>query len=305
VTILLSLLAQILHLALMLATAPTMAGIMDWLDARLSGRPGPPPLTTWRDLIRLSRKTPVLSDNDSAVSQVTPAIALGATLSAAALVPSFTLGMALSPLADVLVIASLLTVARVATALAAFDSGAPLPGLAQQGASALAVLAEPALMLTMAAVALMGSTFNLDLIIGQQHEGVLLPAAASALTLTALLALLLADITAPGRDFDQMFSGLELAMIRATAWLRRLIWIDLVGNLFLPIGIALADSGPAAWLPGLACWTFKLLTAILALSAFHTIFGRIPRHSLPDLIGVAALLALLAVIMVLASAGAA
>jgi formate hydrogenlyase subunit 4 len=305
VTIVLSLLAQLLHLALMLAAAPTMAGIMDWLDARLSGRTGPPPLTPWRDLIRLSRKTPVLSDNDSAVSQVAPAMALGATLSAAALVPSFTLGMALSPLADVLVIVSLLTVARVATALAALDSGAPLPGLAQQGASAVAVLAEPALMLAMAAVALMGGTFNLDLIIAQQHEGVLLPAAASAVTLTALLALLLAAIAAPGRDFDQMFSGLELAMIRATAWLRRLIWIDLIGNLFLPVGIALADSGPAAWLAGLACWAIKLLAAILALSAFHTILGRIPRHGLPDLIGVAALLALLAVIMVLASAGAA
>ena len=37
-TILLSLLAQILHLILMLAAAPTMAGMMDWLDARLSGR---------------------------------------------------------------------------------------------------------------------------------------------------------------------------------------------------------------------------------------------------------------------------
>jgi formate hydrogenlyase subunit 4 len=305
VTVLLSLLAQILHLALMFAAAPTMAGMMDWLDARLSGRTGPPPLTPWRDLIRLSRKTPILSDNDSAVSQVAPAMALGVTLSAAALVPSFTLGMALSPLADVLVIVSLLTVARVAIALAAFDSGAPLPGLAQQGASALAVLAEPALMLAMVALALMGGTFKLDLIIGQQHEGVLLPAAASAVTLTALLALLLADIGAPGCDSDQMFSGLELAMVRTTAWLRRLIWIDLLGNLFLPVGIALPESGPAAWLVGLAGWAIKLVAATLALSAFHTLLGRIPRHSLPDLIGVAALLALLAIIMVLASAGAA
>lgn len=304
-TVVLSLVAQILHLALMLAAAPSVAGVMDGLDARLAGRTGPPLLSPWRDLVRLCRKTPILMDGFSAVTQIAPAVALGATLSAAALVPSFTLGMALSPLADVLVIVSLLTIARVATALAALDSGAPLPGLAQQGASALAVVAEPALMLAMVALALMGGSFNLDLIIGQQREGVLLPAAASAVTLTALLALLLGDMRAPGRDIEQMFGGIELAMIRMAGWLRLVIWVDLVGNLFLPIGIAPTDGFPAAWLVGVACWAVKLAAAILALCGLRAFLGRVPRQSLPDLIGVAALLALLAVIMVLASAGAA
>jgi formate hydrogenlyase subunit 4 len=303
VTIVLSLAAQILHIALMLAAAPILAGAVDWLDARLSGRTGTPLLSPWRDIVRLSRKTITTTENLSIVSHLAPAAVLGATLAAAFLVPSFTLGMALSPLADMLVIVSLLTAARVAGALAAFDSGAALPGLAQQGASALAVLAEPALMLAMLALALMGGSFNLDLIITQQREGVLLPAAASALTLTALLALLLADLSASARDTDQAYGGLNLAMIRTTVWLRRLIWIDLVGALFLPIGIATADSGAAAWLTGLAAWAIKLAAATVALSAFQAILGRIPRHSLPDLIGVAALLALLAVIMVLASTG--
>jgi formate hydrogenlyase subunit 4 len=303
VSLVLSLLAQLLHLVLMVAAAPTMAGLMDWLEARLAGRDGPPVLLAWRDLVRLSRKTPILSDSVSRVSHAAPAITLGATLSAAVLVPSFALGMALSPLADVLVIVSLLTVARVATALPEFDSGAPLPGLAQQGASARAVIAEPALMLVVVALALMGGTFNIDLIISQQRDGVLLPAAASTVTLTALLALLLADIS--DREADPCFGGMELAMIRMAAWMRRLVWIDLAGNLFLPIGLARIDSFPGGWLVGLICWAIKLIAAIVTLSAVQTVLGRIPRHSLPDLIGVAALLALLAVIMVLASAAAA
>ena len=41
-TIVLSLVAQVLHIALMIAAAPTLAGAMAWLDARLSGRTGPP-----------------------------------------------------------------------------------------------------------------------------------------------------------------------------------------------------------------------------------------------------------------------
>jgi formate hydrogenlyase subunit 4 len=301
--VILSLVALILHTGLMIAVAPTIAGVLGWLDARLGGRSGPPLLLPWRDLLRLSRKTPIRVESVSIVSRLAPAVGLGATLAAAALVPSFTLGMALAPLADVLVIVSLLTVARVAAALAALDSGTALPGLAAQGASARAVLAEPALMLAVVTLALIDGSFNLDLIIGQQREGLLLPAAASAVALTAMLALVLAETSIPGGAIDAMFSGTDLAMSRMTGWLRRLIWIDLIGGLFVPVGIATADSGPLGWLTGLGCWAFKLGMFVLGLSAAETLLGRIPRQHLPDLIGVAALLALLATIMVLASTG--
>jgi formate hydrogenlyase subunit 4 len=301
VTILLSLLTELLHIGLMLAAAPTAAGVAQWLDARLAGRTGPSILLPWRDLVRLSRKTPMLSESTSVVSRIAPTAALAATLTAAALVPSFTLGMALSPLADLLVIAALLSAARAAIALAALDSGAALAGLAQQGAGARAVVAEPAMMLVVVALALMGGSFNLDLIIGQQRDGVLLPAAASALALTALVALLLADVSAADPDpSDHVVSGMDLAMLRTTGWLRRLIWIDLIGGLFLPVGIAGTDSLPLAWLIGLAAWAFKLAAVVLCLSAARSLIGPIPRQGLPDLIGVAALLALLATIMVLA-----
>jgi formate hydrogenlyase subunit 4 len=212
--------------------------------------------------------------------------------------------MALAPLADVLVVVSLLTVARVAAGLAALDAGTALPGLAAQRASAAAVLAEPALMLAVVTLALMGGSFNLDLIISQQREGLLLPAAASAVALAAILALVLTEATAAttGR-LDSMLSGTGLAMSLMAGWLRRLVWIDLIGGLFLPVGIATTDSGLLAWLGGLGCWVVKLVVFVLALSAVQTLLGRIPNRRLTDLIGVAALLALLAVIMVLASTG--
>jgi formate hydrogenlyase subunit 4 len=303
VTVVLSLLAQILHIALMVAAAPAVVGVMDWFGARLSGRTGPPIMLPWRDLVRLARKTPMTVESVSIVSHLAPALGLGATLSAAALVPSFTLGMALSPLADVLVIVSLLAVARIASGLAAFDSGAAMPGLAAQGASARAILAEPALMLSVVTLALMGGSFNLDLIIGQQREGLLLPAAASAVTLTAMLALVFAEASAAHTGLDEMFSGMDLAVSRITVWLRRVVWIDLIGGLFLPIGMATTDAGPLAWLIGLLAWCVKIGVFVVCLSVIQTMLGRAPRHSLPDLIGVAALLALLATIMVLASSG--
>lgn len=304
-SIVLSLLAQLLHIALILLAAPALAGAIDWLDARFAQRSGPPILLPWRDLVRWSRKSPMAADNASPVTRLAPAVGLGATLSAAALVPSFTLGMALSPLADVLAVASLLTVARVAGALAALDAGAAPPGLTAQRSSALAVLAEPALLLSMVALALMAGSFNLDPIIAQQREGILLPATASAVVFTALAALIFADASATDRGADAICSGIDLATVRMTAWCRRLVLLNVAGGLFLPAGMATADSGPIGWSVGLAAWVCKIGFFGVCLSGAQTLAGRIPRRSLPDLIGVAALLALLAIVMVLASGGSA
>ncbi|HQT76745.1 MAG: hypothetical protein B7Z80_07455 [Rhodospirillales bacterium 20-64-7] len=300
----LALLTQGLHIALLLAMAPLVAGVTDWLAARMAGRAGPPVLLAWRDLVRLWRKTPVTQDNLSVVSEVAPAAGLGTMLAAAALVPSFTLGMALSPLADTLVIAALMIAGRVIFALAAFDSGAARPGLAAQDAASLAVLAEPALILFVVALGMMAAGFNIDQIIAQQQEGMLLPAVASTVALTALLGVVLGEAATRDSLRDQVFSGPDLALAKLAGWLRRLVWIDLIGALFLPIGMSTAEAGPIGWLIGLLAWGGKLFFFLFCLCGVQTALGRIPRHSLPNLIGVAALLALLAVVIVLASTGA-
>lgn len=295
--------AQILHMALVVLAAPVVEGAVNWLEARLAGRLGPPLTQPCRDLIRLSRKTAVLPESASRVLLFAPVVSLGATLAAAALVPSFTLGTALAPLADGLVVASLLSIGRAAAVLGALDTGSALQGVAAQGTTALSVLSEPALLLFVFSLAVMADSFNLDLIIGQQHEGTLLPAAASALALTSLLALAFADTGDASAGLDPDLSGIDLAVVRVTAWLRRLVWIDLIGGLFLPVGIAGADGGLREWGTGVASWVIKLAAAIIGLCVVRTVLSRVGRPAMPDLFGIAALLALLATIMALTHAG--
>ena len=122
-SVLVALLAQALHVLLMLAAAPLVTGLIRTVKARLLGRVGPPILQPWRDLARLARKQPVLAENASWLFAGAPAVAFSATLAAAALVPSFALGMTTAPLADLLVIGGLLTVARCALGLAGMDVG--------------------------------------------------------------------------------------------------------------------------------------------------------------------------------------
>ena len=104
--------AQILHIALMIAAAPTLIGVIRWMQARLVGRAGPPILQPWRTLPRLLRKQPIMAESASEVSAIAPLLSLAAVGTVAVMVPSFTLGMTFASFAELLVIAGLLAVAR-------------------------------------------------------------------------------------------------------------------------------------------------------------------------------------------------
>jgi formate hydrogenlyase subunit 4 len=301
-SLILSLVAQLLHVALMIAAAPLAAGAADWLEARFAGRSGPPVLHPWRDLVRQSRKTPAETEAGSVVLRHAPAVAFGVTLAAAALVPSFTLSMALAPLADCLVVVSLLAVARVAEVLGALDGGAASPGLAAQNSSAAAVPAEAALIVIVVAMALMGGSFDLDTIINQVRDTGWYPGAAAAIVLAGLLVLAVIDHDAAGSGLDQVASDARLALMRQTAWIRRLVWFDLIGALFLPIGLATAGSGPIDWCAGLLAWAVRLGGFILGLAAIRALLGPVSSRRAPRAAAVGLVLGMIAIVLVLASA---
>ena len=123
------LLTQLIHLALMLAAAPLVVGVVRWLSARMMGRIGASPIQPMRDFLKLLRKRPVLAENASWLSRGAPYVGAGAALAAAALVPSFAHGMAFAKVADLVVIAGLLALGRVAMALAGLDVGTAFGGL--------------------------------------------------------------------------------------------------------------------------------------------------------------------------------
>ena len=99
---LLSGLAQLLHMALVLAAAPLLAGVLAWLEARMQGRAGPSPLQPWRDMRRALGQMPVVGEGASWMMRAAPGLRVAVLVVAAFLVPGFTLHMALAPAADLL-----------------------------------------------------------------------------------------------------------------------------------------------------------------------------------------------------------
>ncbi|MEJ0016884.1 MAG: NADH-quinone oxidoreductase subunit H [Acetobacteraceae bacterium] len=292
-TILAALIAQLVHIALTIAAAPTLVGLLRWGEARLAGRAGPPVLQPWHDLARLVRKRAGRVEAASIVTGVALPARLAALGVAASLVPSFTLGMAFSPAADLLMIAGLLAIARAATAVAAMDAGAASGGMAASRVMLLACAAEPALLLVMLVLGLQAGSLNVDLIAAMQAENGGDWRAGAVTALAAVLLVVPVDtMRHDGLVLD--LAGPDLAVAGFADALRVLLWCNLVGALFLPFGMAASGASPAAWFAGGACWLVRTLVMAAALVALHTLVGRIPHARAAAMLGVAALLGLLA-----------
>jgi formate hydrogenlyase subunit 4 len=302
--------AQVLHAVLMVAAAPTLLGVIHRAQARLTGRAGAPLLQPWRDLARLFRKQPMMAEGASEVFAMAPLLSAAAVGTAAVLVPSFTLGMTFAGLADLLVIAGLLTLARCSMALAGMDTGTAIGGVGALRTMAVPWLSEPALLLVIFALGLLAGSSNLDVIAAMQQEiGTdWLTATCLALVATLLVAVVQEANWPVGSELAMQreamaleFSGRDLALIRATEALRLLVWLDLIGALFLPFGMAQAGAGPVGVLVGVVGWVARLLLLGGALALLQTVIGRIEPAHMPYMLGLAILLGLLAVVFLFAT----
>jgi formate hydrogenlyase subunit 4 len=312
-----AILAQALHIALVLAAAPLLVGGVRWLKARMMGRRGADPRQPLRDLVKLWRKRPVLAENASWISRGAPYIGAGAALAAAMLVPGFARDMAFAPMADLLVIAGLLALGRVAIALAGMDVGTAFGGLGAAREMSFSVFAEPALILSALTFAILAGTTNLDAIVGAFGEGQLGLRVSLGLALAALLAVAVAEnaripVDNPATHLELTMvheamileaSGRHLALWEMQAALKLLLWLMLVAAVFLPAGIAPAAAGPLAWAGGLLAFGAKLAVLALALAAFESAIAKMRVFRVPEFLGAALLLGLLAAVFLFVSTG--
>jgi len=312
-----ALVTQLSHLALVLAAAPLLVGVVRWLKSRLMGRRGAHPLQPWRDILKLLRKRPVLADGASIVSRTTPYLALGATVFAALLVPSFAFGMLLAPMADLLLIGGLLALARVALALNGHDAGTPFGGMGAAREMTFAVFAEPALLVCVMVFAVLIGNTNLNAIGLGFSDGLVGLRVSLLFAALALLAVALAEnaripVDNPTTHLELTMvheamlleaSGRHLAVWEMQAALKLLLWLALLAALFLPFGTAAPGSGPFAWGLGLALWAVKIGLLALALAVFESAIAKMRVFRVPEFLGGALMLALLAAALIFVSTG--
>jgi len=158
--------AAVVHLVLALLLAPLLLGIVNRTKAIFAGRRGQPLLQGYHDLAKLLRKGAVYSGTTTWVFRAGPLVGLAAAGAALLLVPFAGVRAVVAFPGDLVLFAYLLGLMRFCTVLAALDTGSSFEGMGASREVTFAVLAEPALLLGLAALARRAGAFSLSEVYG-------------------------------------------------------------------------------------------------------------------------------------------
>lgn len=144
---------SIIPLILTVTLAPLMLGVINRTKAVIGGRQGQPLAQPYYNLWKLLGKGAVYSHTASWVFRAGPIVTLASVLVAAALMPLGSCPSLVSFSGDLVLFAYLLGLGRFFTVTAAMDTGSAFEGMGGSREVFFSTLAEPALLLGLAAVA--------------------------------------------------------------------------------------------------------------------------------------------------------
>ncbi len=297
---------QVAQTALVLGAAPLLSGVTRKIRARLLRRQGPSVLQPYRDLLKLIRKEAVVAENASWLFRAAPYLIFATTWVAAALVPTFVTGLSLGAGADIIVIVALLGTARFLLALAGLDVGTSFGGLGSSREMLFASLAEPAMLMAVFTLSLFAGSTQLSSI----SAYMLGPGYGVNISLAlALVALIIVSIGENARiPVDNPATHLELTMVHEAMILEYsgrhlavMLYLSLIACVFTPWGTAVAGAGVLACALGVIAWAVKLAALAFLLVVFETAIAKMRVFRVPEFLGIALMLGLLATILLFVS----
>ncbi|MDO8875805.1 MAG: NADH-quinone oxidoreductase subunit H [Pseudolabrys sp.] len=302
---------QSAQMLLVLLMAPLLTGFVRKVKARLLSRQGPPLLQPYRDLIRLLRKDVVLANNASWLFRVIPYLVFAATWVAVSLVPTFRSGLLFSWTADLIAIIAVLGSARFFLALAGMDAGTSFGGIGSSREVMIASLAEPAMLMIVFAIALIAGSTQLSTMSAFMNSADVGLRVSLGLALIALIIVAVAEnaripVDNPATHLELTmvheamvleYSGRHLALIELAASLKLLLYVSLIACLFAPWGISPAIAAPTLLLVGAAAYIGKIAALGFLLAVFETSIAKMRVFRVPEFLGAALMLALLATLL--------
>jgi len=302
---------QGVQMLLVLLLAPLFTGYVRKLKARLLLRRGPSVLQPYLDLGRLLRKEVVLAENASWLFRVSPYLIFAATWVAASLVPTFRTGLLFSWSADLIVIIALLGGARFFLALAGLDVGTSFGGIGSSREVMIASLAEPATLMIVFTLALIAGSTQLSTIAAFMTSSEVGLRVSLALGLVGLIMVAIAEngripIDNPATHLELTmvheamvleYSGRHLALIELSASLKLILYVSLLACLFLPWGIESAGASLPTLAIGVLAYLGKLALGGFLLALFETSIAKMRVFRVPEFLGAALMLGLLATLL--------
>ena len=228
----------------MIVVALSITGVINRTRAVLAGRKG---IRFFQHIYNVQlqlRKGAVYSTTTTALFRIAPCVYLGAAVVAFLFIPIADLDPLLSVHGDIILVAYLLALARVAIVLAAMDTGSSFEGMGAAREALYGALVEPALMMAMATLALFcGYSSFADIFSTAQELDMNLTV---VLLLVAYVFVVILFIEAGRVPVDDPkthleltmihevmcldYSGVDMAMIHIAGWLKNAIFAVIAAN---------------------------------------------------------------------------
>jgi formate hydrogenlyase subunit 4 len=202
----------VIHPVLALLMAPLLFGVINRTKAVFAGRTGQPLLQAYFDLFKLLCKGAVYGRTTSWIFRAGPVVGLSSILVALLVVPFAGIPAILHFGGDLLLLAYALGLMRFFTVLAALDTGSAFEGMGASREVQFSALAEPTLLLGLAAIARETGSYSLSSMLpGLSPQIWAAEGPALAMIAVSLFAILLAENARI--PVDDPTTHLELTMI--------------------------------------------------------------------------------------------
>ncbi|MEN6457811.1 MAG: NADH-quinone oxidoreductase subunit H [Thermoguttaceae bacterium] len=303
-----STLASIVHVLLAALLAPLLPGLINRTKAFFAGRRGPPLLQAYYDLWKLLNKGAVYSRTTTWLFVAGPVVGVACIVTALLIVPLGGVPGLINFPGDFLLAAYLLGLMRFFTILAALDTGSSFEGMGASREAFFSALAEPALLLGLAALAAQSHSLSLSAMYATVTWQAITSFAGPALLLVAaaLLIVFLAEnaripIDDPNTHLELTMihevmvldhGGPDLAMIQYAATLKLWVLGALLVGILLPV-----RSG--WWAVDLGMGLLGMAALAVLVGAIESTIARLRLVRVPQFLVAASVLSILALVLVM------
>jgi len=298
--------APLISILLGLVLAPMLPGVINKTKAFFGGRKGQPVLQLYFDLWKLLHKGAVYSRTTSWVFRAGPIVWMAAGLAALLLVPLGRTGAWLRFEGDLVLLVYLLGLMRFFVVIAALDTGSSFEGMGASREVQFSALAEPALLLSLAALARQMGTLSLSGMYSMMSAQTLITAGPAMLLVAgALLIVFLAEnarlpVDDPNTHLELTMihevmvldtSGPDLAFILYGSAVKMWVLGALLMGVLLPVKTGHAALDAAIMVGG-------MMALAVATGVIESTMARLRMVRVPQLLAAASALAVLALVLV-------
>ncbi len=255
------------------------------MKATFRGYKGPSIVQPYYDLNKLLKKGKIISNRSSFITTIGPIVILSATITTAFFIPVFYTSMQQS-IGNLFILMFAFGIVKMFTVLIGLDSSSTFGGMGSSRESFISMMAEPLIFFLMIFLYIETNDFNIFHISFINSKVVHYDTAHLITMVTFVVAILAENARIP---FDNPethleltmmheamildLSGSDLAYVELSSYIKLLVYLIVLINCFIPIGIATTFT-ISALLIGFVTFIFKLLFCLLGIAIIETTFAK-------------------------------